>query len=257
MRHEIADIWTMAKRNLLRYVRLPQLIFFSSVQPVMFLTLFNYVFGGAIGVHDAAPGGKYINFLIPGILAQVVLFGAINTGIGLAEDMGKGVIDRFRSLPMSRAAVMGGRTVADMIRNLVVILILVGVGSLYGFRFASGWVDAITMVAIMLLFGFAFSWFFATIGLSVRDSETAQLAGFLFVFPLTFASSAFLPTQTMPGALRAFAENQPITYVANTARHFALGTPYPDGTLLKLFIWIGIILLIFVPLAIRLYRKRT
>jgi len=257
IRNEVADIWTMTKRNLIRYIRLPQLIFFSSVQPIMFLSLFNFVFGGAIGAHGAAPGGKYINFLLPGILAQVVLFGAINTGIGLAEDMGKGVIDRFRSLPMSRAAVMGGRTVADMIRNLVVATILLGVGSLYGFRFMSGAVDAVSMVVIMLAFGFAFSWVFASIGLSVRDSETAQLAGFLLVFPFTFASAAFLPTATMPHWLQNFANNQPITYVANTARHFAVGVPYPDGTLLKLGIWIVGILIVFVPLSIHLYRKRT
>ena len=171
--------------------------------------------------------------------------------------MGKGVVDRFRSLPMSRAAVMGGRTVADMIRNLVVITILLVVGSLYGFRFGGSLTDAILMVVIMLLFGFAFSWVFATIGLMVPDAETAQLAGFLFVFPLTFASAAFLPTQTMPSWLEKFANDQPITYVANAARHFALGVPYPDGTLLKLLIWIGVILVIFVPRAIRLYRKRT
>lgn len=257
LRHNWADTWTMTKRNLLRYIRLPQLMFFSSVQPIMFLTLFNFVFGGAIGANGAAPGGKYINYLLPGILAQVVLFGAINTGIGLAEDMNKGVIDRFRSLPMSRTAVMAGRTVADMIRNLLVALILLGVGSLYGFRFLSGAVDAVTMVAIMLLFGFAFSWVFATLGLLARDTETAQLAGFVFIFPLTFASAVFLPTATMPHWLETFANNQPITYVANTARHFALGVPYPEGTLLKLFIWIGALLVIFIPLATNLYRKRA
>lgn len=257
VRNFIADIWTMAKRNLIRYIRLPQLIFFSSVQPVMFLTLFNFVFGGAIGAHGAAPGGKYINFLLPGILAQVVLFGAINTGIGLADDMGRGVIDRFRSLPMSRAAVMGGRTVADMIRNLVVATILILVGSLYGFRFLSGTVDAITMVAIMLAFGFAFSWVFASIGMSVPDAETAQLAGFLVVFPCTFASAAFLPTSTMPHWLQTFANNQPITYVANAARHFALGVPMPEGTLVKLFIWMVGLLVVFVPLSIYLYRKKV
>lgn len=257
IRNEVADTWTMTKRNLIRYIRLPQLIFFSSVQPVMFLTLFNFVFGGAIGAAGAAPGGKYINFLLPGIFAQVVLFGAINTGVGLADDMGKGVVDRFRSLPMSRAAVMAGRTVADMIRNLVVVTILLTVGSLYGFRFMSGAVNAISMVAIMLLFGFAFSWVFATIGLTTGDTETAQLAGFLLVFPFTFASAAFLPTATMPHWLQTFANNQPITFVANTARHFALGVPYPNGTLLKLMIWIAGILIIFVPLATRLYRKKV
>ncbi len=257
IKHEISDTWVIAKRNLIRYIRLPQLIYFSSIQPVMFLTLFNFVFGGAIGAHGAAPGGKYINFLLPGILAQVVLFGAINTGIGLAEDINKGVVDRFRSLPMSRAAVMGGRTVADMIRNLVVATILITVGSFYGFRFLSGAVDAVTMIAIMLLFGFAFSWVFATIGLGLRDAETAQLAGFLLVFPFTFASAAFLPTSTMPHWLETFANNQPITFVANTARHFALGVPMPEGTLLKLFIWIIGLLVVFVPLSVYLYKKRA
>lgn len=255
--HEFSDTWTITKRNLIRYTRLPQLIFFSSVQPIMFLTLFNFVFGGAIGAAGAAPGGKYINFLLPGILAQVVLFGAVNTGIGLAEDMNKGIVDRFRSLPMSRAAVMGGRTLADTLRNVVVASILIGVGHLYGFRFMSGAVDAFSMLAVMLLFGYAFSWVSAFIGLSVADAETAQMASFLFIFPFTFASAVFLPTATMPGWLQAFANNQPITHVANVARHFALGVPYPDGSLWKLFVWIAAILIVFVPLAILKYRKRT
>lgn len=254
IRHEIADTWTMTKRNLIRYVRLPQLLFFSSIQPIMFLTLFNFVFGGAIGSHGAAPGGRYINFLLPGILTQVMLFGAINTGIGLAEDMGKGIVDRFRSLPMSRAAVMGGRTVADTIRNLVVATILLSVGSLYGFRFMHGAMNAVYMVLIMLLFGFAFSWVSAFLGLSVGDAETAQLASFLMIFPLTFASSAFLPTSTMPSWLETFANNQPISYLANAGRYFAVGVPMPDGTILKLFLWTAGILIVFVPLAINRYK---
>ncbi len=256
IRNEIADTWTMTKRNLVRYIRLPQLLFFSSIQPIMFLTLFNFVFGGAIGhTPGASPGGKYINFLLPGILTQVVLFGAINTGIGLADDMGRGIIDRFRSLPMSRAAVMAGRTVADTIRNLVVASILLALGSLYGFRFMHGALSAVTMVAIMLLFGFAFSWVSAVIGLLVKDAETAQLAGFLFIFPFTFASAAFLPTVTMPHWLQTFANNQPVTLVANTARHFAYGLALNDGTILRLFLWLGGILLIFVPLAIWRYKR--
>lgn len=253
--YEVSDTWIITKRNLIRYIRLPQLLFFSSVQPIMFLTLFNFVFGGAIGnAPGAAPGGRYINFLLPGILAQVVLFGAINTGIGLAEDMGRGIIDRFRSLPMSRAAVMGGRTVADTIRNLVVTVILLSVGTLYGFRFMHGALSAVITVLIMLLFGFAFSWVSAMIGLLVRDAETAQLAGFLFIFPFTFASSAFLPTVTMPHWLQMFANNQPVTLVANTARHFAYGLQLADGTLWKLFVWIAGILLVFVPLSVWRYK---
>lgn len=256
IQHEVADTWTMTKRNLIRYTRLPQLLFFSSIQPIMFLTLFNFVFGGAIGsAPGAAPGGKYINFLLPGILAQVVLFGAVNTGVGLADDMGKGIIDRFRSLPMSRAAVMGGRTVSDTIRNLVVATILLIVGSFYGFRFMHGALNAVIMVLIMLLFGFAFSWVSAVIGLIVRDAETAQLAGFLFIFPFTFASAAFLPTKTMAPWLQKFANNQPVTLVANTARHFSYGLPVADGTIWKLFAWIAGILIVFVPLAISKYKR--
>ncbi len=255
LRNEFADTWTITKRNLIRYIRLPQLLFFSSVQPIMFLTLFNFVFGGAIGAAGAAPGGRYINYLLPGILTQVMLFGAINAGIGLAEDMGKGIVDRFRSLPMSRAAVMSGRTSADTIRNLAVTLILLTVGSLYGFRFMNGAGNAILMVLVMLVFGYAFSWISAFIGLAMADAETAQLAGFLLIFPLTFASAAFLPTATMPSWLQVFANNQPITYVANLSRHLAVGTPLPDGTTWKLFLWIAGILLIFVPLAVARYKK--
>jgi ABC-type multidrug transport system permease subunit len=157
----VKDTWIITSRNLKRYVRLPQLLFFSSVQPVMFLLLFNYVFGGALGMSTSVPGGKYINYLLPGILIQMVMFGGVQTGVGLAEDMGKGIIDRFRSLPMSRIAVVGGRTLSDSIRNLAVIVIMITVGTLIGFRFQSGFSGAISMVLISLLFGFALSWAFA------------------------------------------------------------------------------------------------
>jgi ABC transporter DrrB family efflux protein len=256
LKHEVSDAIVMTKRNLLRYVRLPQLLFFSSIQPIMFLTLFNFVFGGALGGGGASPGGKYINFLLPGILTQVMLFGAVNTGIGLAEDMGKGIVDRFRSLPMSRAAVMAGRTIADAIRNIVVAIIMISFGSLYGFRFSNGFGNAVLMVAVMVLFGFAFSWISAFVGLSVADSETAQLASFLFIFPFTFASAAFLPTKTMPHWLRAFANNQPITFMANSGRHFAFGLP-ANGAVWKLLLWVVGILIVFVPLSIQRYRSRA
>jgi len=255
--HEITDTLVITKRNLLRYVRLPRLLFFSSIQPIMFLTLFNYVFGGAIGGGGHVPGGKYINFLLPGILTQVMLFGAVNTGIGLADDMGKGIIDRFRSLPMSRAAVMAGRTTADAVRNVVVAIIMFLVGSLYGFRFLNGFWNAVLMVAIMVLFGFAFSWVSAFVGLSSGDPETAQLASFMFIFPFTFASAAFLPTATMPHWLRVFADNQPISLVANTARHLALGVPIARGTIWHLFAYIAGILVVFVPLSIQKYRSKA
>jgi len=256
IKHEITDTLVITKRNLLRYVRLPRLLFFSSIQPIMFLTLFNFVFGGAIGSNHV-PGGKYINFLLPGILTQVMLFGAVQTGIGLADDMGKGIIDRFRSLPMSRAAVMGGRTVADAVRNVIVAIIMISVGTLYGFRFLHGFWNAILMVLIMVIFGFAFSWVSAYVGLSSGDPETAQLASFMFIFPFTFASAAFLPTATMPHWLRVFADNQPITLVANTARHFSIGMPVAPHTMQHLAFYIVGILLVFIPLAVGKYRSKA
>src|SRR5262249_28220056 len=156
------------------------LLFFSSIQPIMFLTLFNFVFGGAIAMSAGVPGGKYIYFLLPGILAQTVMFGGVQTGIGLAEDMGKGIIDRFRSLPMSQIAVISGRTISDMLRNLWVAFIMIVVGYILGFRFQNGFGGAVGMIGIILLFGYALSWAFAYIGMAVKDAETAQLASFVF-----------------------------------------------------------------------------
>ena len=256
IRNEITDTIVMTRRNLYRYIRLPQLVFFSSVQPIMFLTLFNFVFGGAIGSGPSIPGGKYINYLLPGILAQTMLFGGLQTGIGLAEDMGKGIIDRFRSLPMSRSAVMAGRTLSDMVRNLTVAGIMLTVGSLLGFRFQNGFVNAVGMVGVLLLFSFAFSWVAAFLGLSVGDAETAQLASFLIVFPLTFASAAFVPIQTMPSWLQVFARNQPVTHLVQAARELALGVP-SNGAIWKSAVWSLAILSVFVPLAIARYRSRA
>lgn len=254
--YQLTDTWAITRRNLIRYIRLPQLLFFSSVQPIMFLILFNYVFGGAI--NTAATGGKYIDFFLPGIMTQMILFGAIQTGIGLAEDMSKGIIDRFRSLPMSRAAVMSGRTLSDSIRNVVVSLIMLSVAMLIGFRFHNGILSAVAMVGIIVLFGFAFSWFAAIMGLNAKDAETAQLSSFLFIFPLIFASSAYVPVSTMPSWLQIFARNQPITQVVNAARQLALGVvpPGTEGAIWKTFVWIGVMLAVFVPIAIWQYRRR-
>lgn len=256
VRYQVSDTWQITKRNLFRYIRLPQLVFFSSIQPIMFLTLFNYVFGGAIGPAAAVPGGKYINFLLPGILAQTMLFGGLQTGIGLAEDMGKGIIDRFRSLPMSRGAVMAGRTLSDMVRNITVAIIMLSVGTLLGFRFQNGFGHALGMIGILLLFSFAFSWIAAYLGMSVGDAETAQLASFVMVFPLTFASAAFVPIQTMPSWLQAFARNQPVTHLVLAARELALGIP-SNGAVWKSAVWSLGILAIFVPLAVVRYRSRA
>ncbi len=253
---ELVDTWAVTKRNLLRYIRLPQLVFFSSIQPIIFLTLFNFVFGGALGKNGAALHGKYINYLLPGIMAQVTLFGGLQTGIGLARDLNSGIVDRFRSLPMSRAAVLTGRTLADALRNVVVIAIMLGYGYILGFRFSNGTLGAIAMVLTLLLFGFAFSWVAAFLGMATKDEETAQLAGFLVVFPLVFASAAFVPVASMAKWLQHFANNQPITFAVNSAREFALGTP-GNGAIWKLGIWIAGVLAVFVPLAVYSYRRRT
>jgi ABC-2 type transport system permease protein/oleandomycin transport system permease protein len=249
----VSDTLTMVERNLIRYVRLPQLLIFSTIQPVMFLLLFTYVFGGAIRVT-----GSYIDYLLPGILVQSAVFGAIQTGVGLTEDMAKGLIDRFRSLPMARAAVLAGRTLADTMRNIFVILLMFGVGSLIGFRIGGSVSDAVLAFAILLLFGFAFSWISATIGLLVKNVETAQVAGFIWVFPLVFASSVFVPVETMPDWLRVFAEINPISVTVNAVRSLLLG--YIDAAETARLAWLAVlwivgILGVFMPLAIRLYRR--
>jgi len=254
--YQVSDTWEITKRNLYRYLRLPRLIFFSSVQPIMFLVLFNFVFGGAIGAGTAIPGGKYINYLLPGILTQMIMFGGMQTGIGLARDMSSGIIDRFRSLPMSRGAVLAGRAFADTIRNIFVAIIMLVVGTLLGFRFHAGYLDGLAMVLVILAWGFAFSWIAAFLGMFTGDEETAQLASFVIIFPLVFASAAFVPIQTMPHWLQKFAANQPVTFATNAARSLALGTP-SNGAVWKLLLWIAGILIVFIPLAVYNYRRRA
>lgn len=244
------DTVVVARRNLLYYMRLPQLLVFSSIQPIMFVLLFNYVFGGSI----QTPNGNYTDYLLPGIMLQSVIFGSTATAVGLAEDLKKGMIDRFRSLPMARSAVLAGRTLADSIRNVFVVCLMIAVGYIIGFRFHDGVLSAIFAVAVIIAFGHAFSWISALIGIMTKDPETAQVAGFVWIFPLVFASSAFVPTATMPSGLRAFAENQPITQVVNTARALVLGQPVEDY-LFKTVVWIIVLMVIFVPLAIRQYRR--
>jgi len=239
------------KRSLLHYQRLPQLIVFSFIQPIMFVLLFAYVFGGAIQT-----GVNYISYLLPGILVQTVLFGSMMTGVGLAEDMSKGIIDRFRSLPMSRSAVLAGRTISEAIRNVFVVILMTGVGFLIGFRIEHGWLEFILGMALTVLFGFAFSWISAAIGLAVKNTETAQTAGFIWVFPLAFASSIFVPVETMKSGIRAFAEHNPVTHIVDVVRALSLGTPVGNDLWYSL-IWIAVILAIFVPLAVNSYRKIT
>ena len=244
-----ADALVIARRNLTGIARTPQLLVFATIQPVMFVLLFRYVFGGAIHV----PGISYVDFLIPGIIVQTVIFGATSTAVGLSQDMSKGIIDRFRSLPMSRSAVLAGRTIADLARNVFVVLLMIVVGIAVGFRFHNGFGPAVAAVLVALLLGYTLSWVFAFIGLTVADPESAQLAGFLFIFPLVFASSVFTSTQSMPGWLQAFANVQPITRAANTVRALTEGGPI-SANLIWTVVWSIAILAVFAPLAVRRYR---
>lgn len=247
----ISDTIVMTKRNLMKYIRLPQLLVFSTIQPVMFVLLFAFVFGGAINT----PGVDYINFLIPGILIQSVVFGSSQTSVGLADDLNKGMIDRYRSLPMTRGAVMAGRTLADSIRNTFVVFLMLGVGTAIGFRYQDGLLKALAAVALVVLFGYAFSWIAAFIGLLTRNPEIAGVAGFIWVFPLVFASSVFVPVETMPSWLQAFAEVQPISVTADTVRALMLGMPVEN--LWYMLAWMAAILAVFIPLSVWKYRRLT
>ena len=262
LRNAVTHTAVITKRNVLRFIRIPQLLLFSTVQPVMFLLLFNFVFGGAITTGTPAGSDQYINWLMPGILVQSAAFGATATALGLTEDLGAGVIDRFRSLPIARSAVLAGRTLADLVRNTFVFSLMLVVGYLMGWRFEQGFWKMALGFGVALLFGYSFSWVMAAIGLAVKTPEAAQAAGFLPIFPLVFASSIFVPTSSMPDWLQTFAEVQPITIVANTVRSLmipeeALGLLGLDqGTLiLQSLAWIAVIIAVFAPLSVRQYKK--
>lgn len=220
----VSETLAMTWRNLIHYVRVPQLIAFAIVQPVMFTLLFVYVFGGAIQT-----GVDYVDFLIPGIIVQTVIFGSMQTGINIAEDMQKGIMDRFRSLPIARGSVLAARTFSDTVRHTISVFIMAGVGFLVGYRFHGTAADALLALGLTILVGLAFSWIAATIGLLVRDTQTAEIAGFTWIFPLVFASSIFVPVATMPAWLEAFAVRSPITLAADAVRALSLGTPLGDA----------------------------
>jgi ABC-2 type transport system permease protein/oleandomycin transport system permease protein len=241
---------TVTWRNLIAYVRIPQALFFSSIQPIMFVLLFRYVFGGAIEI----PGFDYVDFLLPGIFVQTVMFGAIGTAIGLAEDLQKGLIERFRSLPMARSAVLAGRTTADLVRNVFVVLLMTAVGYLVGFNVHTNVLAFLAAFALLLAFGYALCWGFAIIGLAAPNSETAQLMSFPILFPFTFASSAFVRVETMPGWLRAFAENQPVTALVDATRALMLGGP-TSRPVTEAVLWTAGLLVVLVPLAVHRYRR--
>ncbi|MGH2767955.1 MAG: ABC transporter permease [Actinomycetota bacterium] len=246
----IADALAVSERNLLRYLRIPSLLVFSTIQPVMFVLLFAYVFGGAI----RTPGVAYIDFLIPGILVQTVVFGSTQTGVGLADDLSRGMMDRFRSLPMARSAVLAGRTLSDTARNVFVVTLMTGIGALIGFRFHAGLPAFLAGLALVVLFGMAFSWISATIGLAIADTEATQTASFVWLFPLIFASSIFVPLETMPGWLQAFARINPITSTVSAVRALSLGGP-AAAHVWRSLAWVAGILIVFVPLSVRRYRR--
>jgi len=242
-------------RNMRHFLRQPQLLVFSTIQPIMFVLLFVYVFSGAI--EKSLPAGlEYVDYLIPGILIQATSFRASQTAVGLAEDLDRGVVDRFRSMPVARSAVLLGRTLADLVRTLLVTLLMIGVGYLVGFNFSAGFLDALGTIAVVCFFGFAMSWIFAFVGLVVKGAETAQSAGFVAMFPLVFASSIFVPVSTMPDWLQAFADHSPVTYTVNAARALAIGGDVAEP-LLYTALWLGGILAVFVPLCVWRYRKMS
>lgn len=244
------DTATMARRNMLRLSRRPEVLVFSLISPVMFVLLFNYVFGGSlVGV-----GTKYIDFLIPGILIQTAMFGGGNTAIGLAEDIAGGAIDRFRSLPMTPAAVLTGRTLADAARSVVTTIVIFAIGFVLGFRIPNGIGWFFAAFAVVLVFSWAMTWPFAYMGLKIKSVEGVQAASFLPAFPLTFAASTFAPVENMPSALRAFAENQPVTAAVDTIRAMTHGGEI-TGPLMKTLLWCLAIVIVFGVLSVREYRR--
>ena len=248
----VADTLTIAGRNLRTITRLPQLLVFSTIQPVIFVLLFRYAFGGAI----RTPGVEYVDYLMPGIFAQTVTFGALGTGVGLADDLQKGIIERFRSLPMARSAVLGGRIVSDLVRNLFVVILMCVVGYLVGFRVSTNPLAFLGGLAVLLLFACSLSVIFALIGLSVRNAESAQAAGFPMLAPLVFASSAFVPVASMPGWLQVVARHQPLSVTVDAVRALSIGGP-TTSVVIQSLAWSFGIIAVFGPLAVRRYRRAT
>ena len=257
VRWMVSDTLTLTRRNLLAITRIPEALFFSTIQPIMFVLLFRYVFGGAIKV----PGGlPYVDYLMPGIFVQTVAFGAVSTSIGLAEDLQKGLIERFRALPMSRGAVLTGRTSADTVRNVFVVIIMTIVGLLVGFRPSTTVLLYIAALGLILLFAYALSWGFAVIGLSAPNSETAQVMSFPLLFPLTFVSAAFVPVQSMPSWLQGFATYQPVSVTVSACRALMVGSDVTGHStwfwVSRSLIWSVLFLIVLIPLAIHRYRTR-
>jgi ABC-2 type transport system permease protein/oleandomycin transport system permease protein len=256
LRWAVLDTLTITQRNLMVWQRVPTFLILALIQPVMFTLLFRYVLGGAIATNTK---GGYISFLIPGVIMQAVAFGSFGTALALSRELQKGVLDRFRSMPMARSAVLAGRLVADAARTLVTILAIIAIGYAVGFQFRYGVGHATAMVAVALLFGLAVCSVSAFIGLAIKDQESVQTLGLIWVFPLTFVSSAFVPIYTMPGWLQEFAGDQPVTLVVDTLRYLALG-PVPGVTSLEPRLWQSLawlvsVIVVFGSLAVRAYER--
>jgi ABC transporter DrrB family efflux protein len=250
VRRLVSDTLVIAERNLVRLPRAPDLLLAFTVQPIMFVLLFRYVFGGAI----SSPRVPYVDYLIPGIIVQNIAFGGFVTALGLNEDLHKGLIDRFRSLPMARPAVLAGRTIADIATNTLSMTILLITGVIIGFEFHNGIGDILLGVVLLLLFGYAFSWIFAFLGLLVSSPEAANSVGFIAVFPLTFISSAFVPVASMPEPLKTFATINPFSIVVNAMRALWVGFParnYVWGA----FLWCAVLIAAAAPIAVARYRR--
>jgi ABC transporter DrrB family efflux protein len=258
------DSLIVARRNLMQIVRIPAVLVFELVQPVMFVLLCRYVFAGNIAnvPDEIVLLGGYVIFLMPGIIVQNAIFGATTTAIGIAEDLKSGLVDRFRSLPMARSAMLAGRATSDLIKNFILLMVVIGIGYLVGFSFQNGFVNALAMIVLVLAVSFTFSWVMAAIALSVKKLEAVQAAAFTGIFPLVFMSSALVPIAGMDPWVQAIARNNPISHWANLARYFAVGEySQMGGTPTELIIlsgvWILVLLVIFMPLSIRLYSKLT
>ena len=247
-----SDSWVLAKRSIKHITRNLDQLFSIGLFPIMFFLLFNYVFGGAIDTGDLS----YINYLVPGILVQMLAFGSNYTTLNLAIDLQRGIVDRFRSLPMARSALLVGHVSADLFRNTISGLIVLGVSFLLGFQPVAGPVEWLLVLALAILFSLAISWLSAIMGLLVKSMEAAQWTGFIIIFPLTFVSSAFVPTDTMPEALRIFAENQPLTQVIEAIRGWLVGSPIGDSGWLG-FAWCVGIIVVSMPVATWLFRRQA
>jgi ABC transporter DrrB family efflux protein len=246
----LRDTMAVIKRNLIHYIRIPQLLVFSTIQPIVFVLMFRYVFGGSI---DTGPI-PYVDYLMPGIFLQVVVFGSLATAVGLATDLKSGLMERFHALPMWTPAVLVGRTIADLIRNVFVVILMMLVGFLVGWRIHTDLLALVPGVLVVLLFGYAMSWIFATVGLAVKDPETAQAAAFPVLAPLVFASAAFVQVSNMPGWLQGWAGNQPVSVTAEAVRALTIGGP-TSSLVIKSILWSIAIIAVFAPIAVRLYRK--